>query len=121
MKLKIKGKTYVYNHECSREQSGNRLTREEMQAFVTDCLIESFELKGVKCIRHTPDFNSEADFSYYKAGETVCGVVKYIVDQSEGERIVHELFLRKFETEFPRLTEGFYKHGSVPIFFFAEA
>ena len=121
MKLRIKGKTYIYNHECSPEQSGNKMTRDDMQTFVTDCLIESFELKGVKCIRHTPDFNSEADFSYNKAGETVCGVVKYIVDQSEGERIVHELFLRNFETEFPRLTEGFYKHGSVPIFFFAEA
>lgn len=120
MQLKIKGKPYIYHHYCEPIEAGRKLTLDEMQDFVTACLIESFEIKGVQCVRHTPDFNSEADFSYKKSGQTVCGVVKYIANREESERIIQDLYLNNFEEKYPRLSEGFHKHNTIPIFFFAE-
>lgn len=121
MQLKLKGEPYIYQHHCEPIEVGRELTRNEMQDFVTECLIESFGIKGVQCIRHTPDFNSEADFSYKKSGQTICGVVKYIVNRDESNAIIGDLFLNNFEKKYPRLSEGFHKCNTIPIFFFAEA
>ncbi len=121
MQLKIKGQPYIYTHYCEPIEFGRRLSHDEMQEFVTSCLIESFDIKGVEYIRHTPDFDSEADFSYKKSGQTVCGVVKYVAARDESEKIISDLYLRNFETKYPRLTEGFQKFDTIPIFFFAEA
>lgn len=120
MQLKIKGKPYIYQHYSDPIEIGRKLSHNEMQEFVTACLIESFEIKGVKCVRHSPDFNSEADFSYKKSGQTVCGKVKYVANRDESERIIHDLYLNNFESKYPILAEGFHKHATIPIFFFAE-
>lgn len=120
MQLKLKGKPYIYQHYCDPIEVGRNLTRNEMQDFVTLCLIDSFEIKGIQCVRHTPDFNSEADFSYKKSGQTVCGVVQYVANRDESERIIRDLYLNNFEIKYPRLSEGFHKHNTIPIFYFAE-
>lgn len=121
MQLKIKGTPYTYQHYCNPIEVGRRLTHNEMQDFVTVSLIESFEIKGVKCLRHSPDFKSEADFSYQKNGQTVCGVVKYVANRDESEIIIHDLYLNNFERRYPILAEGFHNYNTIPIFFFAEA
>lgn len=122
MKLRIKGKQYVYTHECNPSEKGLRLSKSDMQIFVTDCLIKSYEIRGTDCIRHTPDFNSEADFSYNKLGKTVCGVVKYGLSKEEESDLFSILFNEdRFKEVFPQLYKGFREYNSYPVFYFAEA
>ena len=122
MKLKIKGKPYIYTHECDPLDQGRPLSRAEMQEFVTDCLIKSYEMRGYECIRHTPDFNSDADFSYNKLGKTVCGVVKYILNKEEVSELYSLIFNKeRFQKTYPQLYKGFHEYNSYPVFYLAEA
>lgn len=114
MQLKVNGKPYIYQYYCPREERGRRLTDVEIHDFLVDCLIESFEKRGTRIIRHTPDFDSGADFSYTKAGKTVCGVVAYF-DENGSDDQVKEFF----DNKTPRLHKGYEKHGSIPIIFVA--
>lgn len=115
MQLKVNGKPYIYTIECSRKERGRQLTDAEIHDFLVDCIIESFEKKGTKVIRHTPDFNSGVDFSYTKIGKTVCGIVAYF-DKNDIDDQLHKFY----EENLPRLNEGYDKHGSIPIIYFAE-
>lgn len=114
MQLKVNGKPYIYQYDCPQEKRGRRLTNAEIHDFLVDCLIESFEKRGTRIIRHTPDFDSGADFSYTKAGKTVCGVVAYFNENGSNDQV------REFlDAKTPRLHEGYEKHGSIPIIFVA--
>lgn len=121
MQLKIDGKPYIYKHDCAPEESGRALTKTEIHDFLVCSLIESFEKRGTSCIRHTPDFNSGADFSYSKVGRTICGVV-LLPPSSENDisKILGVLFSDSFSDIYPELAEGYKKHGSIPIFFIPE-
>lgn len=122
MKLKVKGKQYIYIHECDPSEQGRPLSRSEMQEFVTECLIKSYEMRGYECIRHTPDFNSDADFSYHKLGKTVCGVVKYGLSENEISELIDIMCNDEtFKKTFPQLYKGFHEYNSYPVFYFAEA
>lgn len=122
MKLKVKGKPYIYTHECDSSDQGRPLSRAEMQEFVTDCLIKSYEMRGYECIRHTPDFNSDADFSYNKLGKTVCGVVKYGLSKDEVVKLINIMINeQQFQKKFPQLYKGFYEYNSYSVFYFATA
>lgn len=117
MKLKVNGKPYIYKHDCDEDDYGRPLSREEMQEFVTSCLIESFEMRGTLCVRHTPDFNSGADFSFKKHGRTICGVVAYYESEEEGSEIIKDIYGNKYRTLRPELYENFEEHGSWPVFY----
>lgn len=122
MQLKVNGKPYIYQHKCAPEDSDRILTDTEIHEFLVSCLIESFEKRGTRCIRHTPDFNSGADFSYIKVGRTVRGVVYYIPerDNKKISDLFGDLFSSRFYDLYPQLAEGYEKHGSIPIFFMTE-
>ena len=115
MQLKVNGKPYIYTIECSREERGRQLSDAEIHDFLVDCIIESFEKKGTKIIRHTPDFNSGADFSFTKVGKTVCGIVAYF-DQNDLDNKLHKFY----EANLQQWNEGYEKYGTIPIIYFAE-
>lgn len=121
MKLKIKGKQYIYTHECEQDEIWRLLSTSEMQRFVTDCLIKSYAMRGTDCILHIPDFNSEADFSYTKLGKTVCGIVKYGLSKEEESELFDVMFNEeRFQKTFPQLYKGFHEYNSYPVFYFAD-
>lgn len=120
MKLRIKGKQYIYTHECQPNEKGRPLSKTEMRNFIVDCLIDSYEMRGTECIRHTPDFNSEADFSYKKLGKTVCGVVKYGLGNEELSEFLDKLYNKEqFKESFTQLYKGYHEYNSYPVFYFA--
>lgn len=121
MELKVNGMPYIYKHTCAPEETGRALTNDEIHEFLVNCLIESFERRGTSCIRHTPDFNSGADFSYSKVGRTVCGVV-LIAGKTDEEMsaLFDGLFSDRFADIYPELADGYKNHGSIPIFFISE-
>ena len=122
MQLKLNGKPYIYQHKCAPEDSGRILTDIEIHEFLVSCLIESFEKRGTRCVRHTPDFNSGADFSYIKVGKTVCGVVYYVSERDDKKisDLFNDLFSSRFHDLYPQLAEGYENYGSIPIFFMTE-
>lgn len=122
MKFRIKEKQYIYTHECQPNEKGKPLSKAEMRAFFIDCLIKSYEMRGSECIRHTPDFNSEADFSYNKFGKTVCGVIILKLTKAEKEELFTILSDEdKFKDAFPQLYKGYYEYNSYPVFYFTNA
>lgn len=121
MELRVNGKPYIFKHRCRPGEQGKDLSLWERQSFVTDCLIEAFEMKGTKCVLHTPDFNSGAQFSYQKYGITFCCIVRFAMSQQEGCELVKFVYSDEFKEKFPQLIDGFNKHGSIPLLFIAEA
>lgn len=122
MKLRIKGKQCIYTHECNPADKGQALSKEEMQIFVTDCLIKSYMIRGTECIRHTANFNSKVDFSYNKLGKTVCGIVIYGLSKEEKSDLFSILLNKeRFKNTFPQLYKGYHEYNSYPVFYFAKA
>lgn len=117
MQLRINGKPYVYTHECPQREHGRLLSYDEMQKFVTKCLIDSFRMKDIQCIEHSPDFNTGADFSFKKLGKTYLGIVKYCPTDNDAKILIDELFSPRFEKLYPNLVKGFNEHGSIPVFY----
>lgn len=120
MQLKIKGKPFIYTHICSEEDRGRELNEFEIKEFVKICLIESLRRKGFNVIEHSPDFNSEADFSFKKHGRTYCGVVIYKQKKEESGKIIGNILSSEFKKIYPNLAQGYYKFGTLPVFYFAE-
>lgn len=117
MRLKIDGLEYIYTHECEESERGRNLTRSEIHSFLVDCLIEAYELKNIRCIRHDKDFNSGADFSFTKLGKTYCCKVKYIRNNDNALADIQRMDEPDYN---PQLKRGFEEHGVIPRIYYVE-
>lgn len=117
MRLKINGNEYIYTHECEESDRGRNLTRTEIHRFLVDCLIEAYELKNIRCIRHDKDFNSGADFSFTKLGKTYCCKVKYIRNNDDAAADIQRMQEPDYN---PQLKRGFEEYGVIPRIYYVE-
>jgi hypothetical protein len=120
MLLREDGKPYIYVHQCDPSEVGRELSREEIVAFATDCLVKTYEMKGYNVIRHTEDFNSGADFSFTQYGKTYLGKVVYSANDEEKHAIYDKMYARIPDTDFAKLRKGHDEKGSSPIAYFAK-
>lgn len=118
MQLQVKGKPYIYQHKCTPENRGRKLSRQELQEFVTESLVHSYVMKNVRCIRHDADFNSGADFSFIKFGRTICGKVIYVENREEINADITRMVDEEGSYN-PPLKSAYEEHGTIPRIYYA--
>lgn len=120
MILRHDGKPYIYEHHCNPLEEGRELTPQEIQEFAKECLINSYEMKGVDIIRHTPDFNSGADFSYCRYGKTICGKVIYAPTENAQKIVFGKMYGEIPDDDFDNLRKGCESGHTSPIVYYAK-
>lgn len=115
MQLKVNGKPYIYQYYCPREERGRRLTEVEIHDFLVDCLIESFEKRGTRIIRHTPDFDSGADFSYTKAGKQFVALSHILMKTAPTIKSKNSLITKRRDFIRDMRSMGLYPSSSLQI------
>lgn len=75
------GKPIIHKHVCDPARVGFKISASELQELAVNALIEEYKLANYrKVVRHAPEFNTGADFSFEYAEMTICGKVVYAQD-----------------------------------------